>query len=171
MKVLFKENQQFNLLALGLSLPILVLLSISFYRQYDSEASFITNMLNHQWLILGLLFVGFLVAVSIFSKLETTITDKDISIRFFPALWNKRVILWSDVEDVFVREYNPLQEFGGWSIFRLNMPIARGLGRNRAINLRGNKGLQLVMKDGSRLLIGTQCPEALESSLVEIKTV
>ncbi len=159
MKVLFKETQRISLVSLALLLPIFILLVINFYRVSDSELSFGSNLLNNIGLILLLVFVGLLVAVSIFSKIKTTITDKDISIRFFPALWNKRVILWNDVESVFVREYNPLQEFGGWGIFRVNLPVQRGLGNNRAINLKGNKGLQLVMKDGSRLLIGTQKAE------------
>jgi len=47
-----------------------------------------------------------------------------------------------------VRKYKPLLEYGGYGI--------RGFGNNRALNISGNTGLQLVFKDGRKLLIGTK---------------
>jgi hypothetical protein len=59
--------------------------------------------------------------------------------------------------EVKVREYRPLAEYGGWGV--------RGFGKNRALNVSGNFGLQLVMKDGAKMLIGTQKPQELEDFL------
>jgi hypothetical protein len=47
-----------------------------------------------------------------------------------------------------VRKYKPLLEYGGYGI--------RGFGNNRALNIAGKTGLQLIFKDGRKLLIGTQ---------------
>jgi hypothetical protein len=170
MKLLFREKQRLNIFSLALSLSLFVLLLIYLYKQFNNEVSLSNNLVNNVGLTSLLVLVGILVLVSVFATQETIITDKGISLTFFPVLWSKRSIQWEDVENVYVREYNPLQEFGGWSIFRVNGPVQRGLGNNRAINVKGNKGLQLIMKDGSKLLIGTQKVEALESSLSEIKT-
>jgi hypothetical protein len=38
-------------------------------------------------------------------------------------------------------------------------------GKNRALNVSGSFGLQLVMKDGAKMLIGTQKPQELEDFL------
>lgn len=168
MKVLFKEKQRVSLVSLAVSLPIFILLVINLYRLSDNQLSFGSNLVNNPGLSSLLILVGLLVLASILVKLETSITSSGITVSFFPVLLKPRTILWSDVDSVFVREYNPLQEFGGWGLFRVNLPVQRGLGNNRAINLKGNKGLQLVMKDGSRLLIGTQKVEELERIIKEI---
>jgi hypothetical protein len=168
MKVLFKEKQRISLVSLAVLLPIFILLAINLYQVFDSKLSFGKNLENNPGLSSLLVLVCILVWVSILVKLDTSITSSGITVSFFPALLKPRTILWSDVDSVFVREYNPLQEFGGWGLFRVNLPVQRGLGNNRAINLKGNKGLQLVMKDGSRLLIGTQKVAELKRILKEI---
>lgn len=162
MKLLFREKQRLNIFSLALSLSLFVLLLIYLYKQFNNEVSLSNNLVNNVGLTSLLVLVGILVLVSVFATQETIITDKGISLTFFPVLWSKRSIQWEDVENVYVREYNPLQEFGGWSIFRVNGPVQRGLGNNRAINVKGNKGLQLIMKDGSKLLIGTQKVDEIE---------
>jgi hypothetical protein len=168
MKVLFKEKERISLVSLAVLLPIFILLAINLYRLSNNQLPFVDNLVNNPGLSCLLVLVGLLVLVSILVKLETSITSSGITVSFFPVLLKPRTILWTDVESVFVREYNPLQEFGGWGLFRVNLPVQRGLGNNRAINLKGNKGLQLVMKDGNRLLIGTQKVEELERVLKEI---
>jgi len=42
-------------------------------------------------------------------------------------------------------------------------------GKGRALNMSGNMGLQLELKDGKKLLIGTQKFEELEQLLQKIK--
>jgi hypothetical protein len=65
-------------------------------------------------------------------------------------------IAWNQLESCSVRTYSPLGEYGGWG-------IKYGLGgAGKVYNVRGNQGLQLVFKDGSRLLIGTQKPLELQ---------
>ena len=165
MKVLFKEKQRISLMSLAISLPIFILIVINLYRLSGDDVSIFRALSNNLGLLFLLVLVGLWVWFSAFSSLETTITEKSISLTFFPVLLSKRTILWDEVETAFVREYNPLQEFGGWGIFRVNLPIQRGLGNSRAINIKGNKGLQLVMKDGSRLLIGTQESEKINDTI------
>ena len=52
------------------------------------------------------------------------------------------------MDQVHVRTYSPVIEYGGWGM---------RYGRNgTAFNVRGNVGIQIVKKDGKRILIGTQ---------------
>ena len=66
----------------------------------------------------------------------------------FPLHLKFRKYLWTEIETAEVRKYKPLLEYGGYGI--------RGFGKNRALNISGNTGFQLVFKDGRKLLIGTQ---------------
>jgi hypothetical protein len=44
----------------------------------------------------------------------------------------------------------------------------RGFGSNRAYNVKGDQGVQLVLTNGDRVLIGTQRPQELESAIASI---
>ena len=52
------------------------------------------------------------------------------------------------VTHAWARVYSPVWEFGGWGI--------RNGPQGRALNLSGNEGVQLVLRSGRRLLIGSQ---------------
>jgi len=49
-----------------------------------------------------------------------------------------------------LRGYSPISEYGGWGM-RYSLS-----GKGRALNVSGRTGVQLVFKDGKKLLIGTQ---------------
>ena len=57
-----------------------------------------------------------------------------------------------------VVSYRPLADYGGWG-------IRSGRDGERVLNARGNRGVRLDLADGSRLLIGSQRPEALALAL------
>jgi hypothetical protein len=42
------------------------------------------------------------------------------------------------------------------------------MGKGKAFNVSGNKGLQLEFNDGRKLLIGTSKPEELEAFLLQL---
>ena len=97
----------------------------------------------------------------IFLHLETTITSQEISYHFSPLPVKTRHILWEEVDHVYIRKYRPIGEYGGWGI--------RGLSdKNRAFNVSGEMGIQLVLKNGNRILLGTQKPREVEQFLKEI---
>jgi len=85
-------------------------------------------------------------------KLKTTIDEKGIHYRFIPFHRKIKTISWQDLEICEVRKYNPLSEYGGWG-YKFNFS---GEG---ALNVRGNMGIQLKLKSGKKLLIGTQKPK------------
>ncbi len=62
-----------------------------------------------------------------------------------------------DLKGYEVLTYSPIKDYGGWGI-----RYGRG---GKAYNVRGNRGVQLQLANGQRLLIGSQRPEELSNAL------
>ena len=92
-------------------------------------------------------------------KLETRISDAGIAVRFFPIQLKFANYKWEDLDQVYLRDYSPIMEYGGWGI------RSSFTGKGRALNVSGRKGLQLVFKDGRKLLIGTMKSFEIEQLL------
>lgn len=92
-------------------------------------------------------------------KLETLIDTNGISVRFFPFHLKKKHFNWDQLESCSIRTYKPVIEYGGWGIRKTFS------GKGTAYNVKGKVGLQLVFKNGDRLLIGTQKAEELNEVL------
>ena len=107
-------------------------------------------------MLLLLLFIGRL-------ELQVRIDAAGIHYRFWPFFkWRHRI--WAEMQSVEVRQYKPLLDYGGWG-FRL------GIGGNGwAYNIAGNKGIQLVLQNGDRLLLGTQRPEEAAAAIARLKS-
>jgi hypothetical protein len=110
--------------------------------------------------ILVLIFIVLLDWLLLIANLITEISSEAITYRFFPFINKKRTIPWHDIEKAYIRQYSPLKEYGGWGI--------RFGSNGRAINLKGNQGLQLEFRNGKKLLIGTQKPEELQKFLIQL---
>lgn len=92
-------------------------------------------------------------------KLETEIRSDGLYVRLFPFHIHYKRFVSEDLEQCYARQYRPILEYGGWG-------IRCGFGKSgRAYNMSGNKGVQLVFKDGRRLLIGSQRANELAEAL------
>jgi hypothetical protein len=109
-----------------------------------------------------IVFVEIMVFALLFStRLETKLDEYGVSYRLFPFHLKTRFISWDQVSSAQVRKYNPLGEYWGWGI--------KGTRKNRAINIAGDIGLQLVLKNGCKLLIGTLMKEKMEVAVEKIQ--
>lgn len=90
-------------------------------------------------------------------ELRTTITDDGVEVKFWP--FSKRRIFKSEIRSMHVRSYSPVGEYGGWG-------YRRGPA-GKAYNMMGNRGLQLELNSGEKILIGTQRPEELSAFVKE----
>jgi hypothetical protein len=111
------------------------------------------SIVDNAALLIGFLFMLILSLLFFIMKLETRISDSGIAVRFYPLQLKFRNYRWEDLEEAYLREYSPIAEYGGWGI-RYSF-----VGKGKALNVSGRMGLQLVFKDGRRLLIGTSKPE------------
>ncbi|MEZ7497845.1 DUF6141 family protein [Flavobacterium sp. Arc3] len=146
--ILFSERQRFKKIWLWLILiGINGLFIFSLTKQVIFRHQFGDKPISNIGLILVTI-LTLLFSFLFFSlRLETNIKTDGIYVRFFPFQLGFKYYPWDKINQSFVRQYNPIREFGGWGI--------RGLGKNRALNVSGDIGIQLVMQDGTRLLIGT----------------
>lgn len=151
---LFKEQQGFSqgwlrfLVPAFLSLAVIVCI-IQYYTKEESL----------QDAVMAIALIA-LVTVFIFSiRMETRIKADGIYVRFAPFHRKHQFYSWEQIHAAYVREYNPLLEYGGWGM-RLGL-----FGRGSALNVSGNTGIQLVFKNGTKLLIGTRQPQEAIAAL------
>ncbi|HMT52183.1 MAG TPA: hypothetical protein PKD16_06225 [Saprospiraceae bacterium] len=98
--------------------------------------------------------IGMLCLLLFALRLHTVVTDKTIRFKMFPFHWSWQEIAWHDVASSEIRSYKPWSEYGGWGLRR---------GKSgKAYTISGKTGLQLTMKTGEKILIGTNQSEALK---------
>lgn len=83
-------------------------------------------------------------------KLRTEIDEIGIHYQFLPFHFSKKTMRWADIEECYVRQYSPIKEYGGWG-YRTSFGK-----KGKAYNVKGNKGIQIKLKTGKNLLLGTQ---------------
>jgi hypothetical protein len=98
----------------------------------------------------GVLLPGFMAVLG----LETVVDTEGIGYRFVPVQRMRR-IEFSEIASYRVRRYSPLREYGGWG-------IRYGAG-GKAYNVSGDMGLDIELRKGGRILIGTNRPEEMEN--------
>jgi len=153
----FKETQRFDqkwLIVLLAVVLLITLIPVSMVLQEETSSSAVIASLVGFFIVL-------LVSVFLFLlTLKTSIDSKGIHYKFYPVMGQK-TIAWNEISECYVREYNPLTEFGGWGIrFGLN---------GKAYNVKGNKGIQVVLKSGKKILFGTQKESEAENVINSYK--
>ncbi len=157
---IFSERQRFRQWWLWIILFVLPgIFLYGSYRQIILKIPFGNNPASDT-MLLALSAVFILLWLLFFiSRLDTEISDKGISVRLYPFQLKKRKIGWNEIEKVYVRKYSPLWEYGGWG-YRFGL-----FGFGRALSVSGNMGIQIVFRNGKKLLIGTNDPEGAAVAL------
>ena len=93
------------------------------------------------------------------AKLTTKLDPNCLHIVFSPL--RRRDIPLSDIAHWEARTYNPIRDYGGWGI-----RVGR---RGRAYNVSGNRGVELQLTNGKKLLIGSQRSEELSAAISRAK--
>ncbi len=155
----FTEKQKFTQWWLWLILAGAVVIPIGIV--------IVTNKYNISQTVLAAIISGAALPASVMVlfrsfRLDTKYDELGVSYRFFPLQVKMKNIPWADVSKAYVRQYKPLVEYGGWG-------IRHSLGnKGKAYNISGNMGLQLELKDGKGILFGTQQPDQIKATLVEL---
>jgi len=148
--IYFSEKQGFRQWWLGaiLGIPLVILIAQLLSRGFEME------------LFLPLLLAGAVNGLFWAAKLETELGEKGIHFAWKPFQRNKITYEWKDIERAYVRKYKPIAEYGGWGL--------RYGFKGRAHNVSGHWGIQLELKDGKRILFGTQRPEEARFALNQL---
>ena len=162
-KILFSEQQKFKQWWLWIILLVLNFIFIlGIYKQIIHKEQFGDNPMSNSGLIIGLVLMVSLTILFGNFKLQTIIKNDGIYVRFFPLQIAYRKYTWDKLINIYVREYNAITEYGGWGL-RYGI-----FGNGKALNVSGDKGLQLVNLNKSALLIGTNKPEEIKEILLNI---
>ena len=92
-------------------------------------------------------------------RLDVRVLVDRILIRYYPLL--TREISLMEIDHFETRRYDALKEYGGWGI--------RGGSQKRAYNVYGKEGVELTLRDGSKVMIGSQKAIELEQSIGRVK--
>ncbi len=170
-EILFEEKQRYNqiifkiIIILGSFIPFVVF-AYSYIKQvYFSVATGsdpITSFVLLLSTLLSFIFAFVFIGLFFGSNLRTIVKSDGIEIRYFPFHRKYKKFLLSEIAEYKIRKYSPLLEYGGWGIRWGFSP--RGI----AYNVYGNMGIQLIFKDGKKILIGTQKPQEFFEAINKI---
>jgi hypothetical protein len=163
-EVFFKEEQRFRQLWLWV---FVILASIVPWLGLIIQVILGQKLANNpapdwiiilMWLVFGIGFPLFFYSI----RLVTEVHKEGIHIRFFPFHRKFKIFRYAEIESYAAREYKPIREYGGWG-------IRYGLG-GMAYNVSGNKGVQLIMKNKKKVLIGSQKSYELYKAIEKLKS-
>ena len=107
-------------------------------------------------LVIGVAFLMFAVVFILHMTTEVSPTGLRVSFGWAPAY--PRVVAIHTIRSLEVVNYRPIADYGFWG-------IRAGRDGERAFIARGTRGVLLELIDGTKVLIGSQRPEALASVL------
>jgi len=147
---IFREVQRFR--QAWLWIIVLAIVGLQFYAAVEQllfkrpfgDEPMRDIPLTIYWVIFG---IG-LPTLLFFSQLITEVRNDGIYIRFSPFHWTFRRIAFTEIKQCKVQTYNPIRDYGGWGI-RIRC-------KGKAYNVSGNRGVQIELLNGDRLLIGSQ---------------
>ena len=90
------------------------------------------------------------------AKLVVEVTDHTVEVRWWILL--RRSIARDEIVTARAVTYEPMREFGGWGI---------RFGRNgsRAYSMSGDRGVELILANGKRIVLGSLEPDRLVAAL------
>lgn len=165
-KILFKEEQQFRewwqiVLRLVATIPAMIMCIYALYQQNVVGVQVGNSPAPNAVMILALIGLGIGLWVSFSLKLEVWLDSDGIHYRFFPLISKNKLISKGEIQRFEIRKYNPLLDYGGWG-------IKKRFKWGRAYNVSGNIGLQLYLKNGKKVLFGTQRSQAIMYAMDEM---
>jgi hypothetical protein len=148
---IFKEEQRFTQLWL---IVVIVFSSLVPIGVFINDSIKDGNDFSFRMVLMILTVISIPLAIIFLFKLTTRIDEQGIFYQFFPFHFALKKISWNEISKAYVRTYDPIGEFGGWGL------------KGKAINVSGDIGIQLELKNGKKLLIGTQKESEAKSVLL-----
>jgi hypothetical protein len=157
--VLFREKQPFRLgyARIAMAMPPVALAAIG-SRQI---------VWNHPWgnpavtngNLIFLTILTLLVYVRLITvRLVTELRPDQLSVAM-KGFWRRIRVPVADIRTAVVVEYDPIREYHGYGV--------RSGPRGQAYIASGNQAVQLELRDGRKLLIGSQQPKELAGSIAK----
>ncbi len=163
-EILFSEKQSFRQWYVWLLLGILnAKFSLPFFKHMAEWIAEGIPFIPDKGITFSVVVILAVTVLLVVARLDTEIRNDGIYYRFLPFQWSMKRISWKQISESYIRRYNPLLEYGGWGL-RIGL-----FGHGWAFSASGNKGLQLIYKNGTKFLLGTQKPEEIERVLQQLQ--
>lgn len=163
-RAIFKEEQKFGqpwiwMIIIPVNMASLLFFVYGFNEQLVKGESFGDNPMPDA----GLIIAGIVTLISVIGltilfytmKLVVEIRKDGVYYRYPPMIQKFQKIDKDEIEQVEVREYKPITEYGGWGIKQSSKKFGK------AYNVKGKIGLQLYLKNGKKVLFGSQRKAAI----------
>ena len=158
-EILFEEVQQFTKASTRDFLRILM--GIIFVAVIISLILQRGKMTDFNWLLTILLSILLLFNIIFGSKLIMQIRTDGVYVRFPPWQPFFSKYYWTNISDIYIRDYEAMKEFFGWGL--------RIQPRRMGYIVAGNTGLEIILINGRKVLITTQQPEQVNEVLRQIQ--
>lgn len=157
--VIFSEKQRF-IDSVMMKVVLLVILGI------DLAVLFIikkTMPQDQQLMVLlpVLAVMVILVVLAYLFSLKVKVLTDGIHYHFGIGEGSFKTITWDEIKSCEKRTYSAIPEYGGWGI--------RFGPSGKALNVSGNEGVQLILNNDKKLLIGSQKSDELLHAINEAK--
>ena len=169
-KLLFREEQRCGrtrmLKALVLTVIIgTLMLGYWFVRlRYNGIGATSEFFLDPGFIVTSIIFLFVLSVVVIInsvSSLRIKINNDFIYVSYYPYKRKWEKIEVSGILSYKIRKFRPYREFSGYG-------VRDSQRKGKAYIISGNKGLQLYLKDGKKILIGTQKIQAISYAMDKV---
>ncbi|WP_291847317.1 hypothetical protein [Lutibacter sp.] len=156
---IFIEEQKFNqkLVFIGLTMAFIIV-SIATYSNWNVIEN--ENLSSKIGSLSGVIIILLVMLLFIYLKLNTRIDEIGIHYQFYPFHLKYKTIPWNLISKCYLRKYDAISEYGGWGL-KLSFFKKRG----KCVTTKGDTGIQLELKSGKKILIGTQLKEELQKTL------
>ena len=113
---------------------------------------------NFIYFMIGFFFFLLAIYLLVFeSKAQVRIDTQGIHYKYWPIVWNWRLISWREIENLDIKNVNPINDFGGWG-YRFGR-------KGSGIILNSDKALYITRKTGKPFVITTSKPEAMRAEI------
>lgn len=160
-KLIFKEEQNFSnfwfwVFIIVVFTAFLTPTVVALYSELVLDIPYGENPKSTESLLIisGILLLVYTIAIVMFKlmKLVISIRKEGVYYRYPPFILKERYFLKSEIERFEIRKYNPVREYSGAK-------------PGKAFIVKGKVGLQLYLRDGKKVLFGTQRPEAMRKAM------
>jgi len=167
-KVYFQEEQGFSnfwfwVFIIIVFTTFLTPTIVALYSQIVLDTPYGENPKSIESLLIisGILLLVYLAAILLFRimKLVVVVRQDGVFYRYPPFIIKEQQFRVEDIEFFKIRKYKPIMEYSGWGI---RYSWAKS---GRAFTVKGKLGLQLYLKDGKKVLFGTQRAEVLKRAM------
>jgi len=159
----FTENQHFKELPIFILVGILQVIFLwGFFQQIILKLPWGIKPGSDLSLILINLGTILIILFLATWNLKTAINEHSIKFKFAPLQINMRTVYWEQVQKVRIGQYDGIKEYWGYGL--RYMP-----GKGWCYTMPGKYAIQLILKNGRSILIGTHKPKEVSLILSDLK--